>query len=190
MAGSASRVRTSVLVVLTGGSLAFVSGAEPQDNAIPKPTAQHKVLENDVGVWDGAMVFYSPGQPEQRSKGVETSSMLGGFWVVNHFKGEAFNQPFEGRGATGYDPKKGKYVGTWVDTMSPKIILLEGTYDAATRTMTMYSDEVDPATDKPVKARYVTKSNDDGTRVFTLSMQMPDSKEFVKVMEITYTKRK
>ena len=36
---------------------------------------------------------------------------MGGFWQLSAFKSEMMGQPFEGRGATGYDPAKKKYVG-------------------------------------------------------------------------------
>ena len=33
---------------------------------------------------------------------------------------------FHGQGQTGYDPNKKKYVGTWVDSISPTIMIMEG----------------------------------------------------------------
>jgi hypothetical protein len=34
-------------------------------------------------------------------------------------------------GSTGFDPMKGKYVGTWIDSMSPTMMVLEGDFDAS-----------------------------------------------------------
>ena len=54
---------------------------------------------------------------------VGTSSMLnrgsfgGGFWLLLDYKGDFGGMKFEGKGATGYDPNKKKYVSTWVDSM-------------------------------------------------------------------------
>ena len=96
---------------------------------------------------------------------------------------------FEGHGTNGYDAKKNKYIGTWVDSMSVRIDRLEGTYDDKTKTLTLNSESEAPD-GKPMKMRLETRFNDDGTRTFSLLMQEDGKKEFSKGMEITYTKRK
>ena len=97
---------------------------------------------------------------------------------------------FEGRGQFGYDPLKKKYVGTWIDSMSPTLSVLEGTYDAKTKTMTYVGDGVDPTTKSKFTQKMVTTTKDDGTRVFTLYVKSDETggKE-ARMMEITYTKR-
>ena len=123
------------------------------------------------------------------SKGVETNTMLGGLWLVTEFKGEFGGQPFEGRGQTGYDTNKGKYVGTWIDTMSTEIMVMEGDLDEKTQTMTMTSKGKDPA-GKPYESKQVSQRKGDDTRVFTMFMKSADTKdEYVRVMEITYNRR-
>ena len=104
---------------------------------MPQPGPEHEMLKKDVGVWDATVeMFMAPGAPPSVSKGTETVTMMGGFWQLSEFKSEMMGQPFEGRGTTGYDPAKKKYVGTWVDTMTPGYYTVEATYDAATKTMT------------------------------------------------------
>ena len=78
------------------------------------------------------------------SKGVETNRMIAGKWLISDFKGEMFGSTFEGHGTNGYDAKKNKYIGTWVDTMSVRIDTLEGTYDEKTKTLTLNSDSEGP----------------------------------------------
>ncbi len=51
---------------------------------------------------------------------------------------------FHGQGQTGYDPAKKKYIGTWVDSMSPTIMMMEGDFDPRTKTLTMYSKGTGP----------------------------------------------
>ena len=88
------------------------------------------MLRKDVGTWDATVeMFMAPGAPPEVSKGTEIVTMMGGFWQLTEFKSEMMGQPFEGRGATGYDPAKKKYVGTWVDTMTPGYYTVEGTYE-------------------------------------------------------------
>jgi hypothetical protein len=182
------------LVVVGGmGALADPPRRAPQDDAgfMPKPGPEHRRLARDEGTWDASVAFYPPGGGDpQTSKGVETNTMLGGLWLLSDFRGEFGGQPFQGRGQTGYDPKKGKYVGTWVDTMSTRVMTMEGTYDESAGTMTMLSNGEDPATGKPTKEKFVSRYKPDGTRVFTASVKAEGASDFVKMMEITYTKRK
>ena len=104
---------------------------------MPPPGPEHEMLKKDVGTWDATVeMFMAPGAPPAVSKGTETVTMMGGFWQLTEFKSEMMGQPFEGRGAMGYDPAKKKFVGTWVDTMAPAYYTVEGTYDAATKTLT------------------------------------------------------
>jgi hypothetical protein len=153
-----------------------------------------KVLAVQEGTWDAEITMTIPGPDgkveSQTSKGVETNRLLGGKWLISDFKGEFFGMAFEGHGQNGYDAKKGKFVGTWVDTMSKHIDTLEGTYDEKTKTLTLSADSENPADDKPMKMRLETRINDDGTRVMKEYIQMDGQKEFVKFMEVKYTKRK
>ena len=75
--------------------------------------------------------------------------------------------------------------------MAPNLNVVEGTYDAKTRTMTYVGDGVDVSTKSKFTQRMVTVTRDDGTRSFTRYVTSPETggKE-IKVMEISYTKRK
>jgi len=155
----------------------------------PTPGPEHEVLKNDVGTWDANVEFWAaPTAPPSISKGVSTITMLGGFWQVDEFKSEMMGAPFEGRGETGYDPVKKKYVGVWVDSMSSGLNLSESTYDAKTRTMDGWSEGPGPD-GKPVRSRGVTEWKDADTRVFSMYAPGPDSKEFL-ALRITYKRRK
>lgn len=176
--------------------LGFASMAAAQEGApgVPKPTAEHKVLAADAGTWDAVIKTYmgGPDAEPMTSKGTEVNTMMvGGLWSISEFKGDFGGMPFEGRGQFGYDPLKKMYVGTWVDSMTPNLSVLEGSYDAKTKTMTFVGDGVDVQTKAKYTQKMVTTMKDDGTRVFTLYMKMAATgdKE-VKFMEITYTRKK
>ena len=77
-------------------------------------------------------------------------------------------------GQTGYDPQKKKYVGTWVDSMSPSVMVTEGEFDSKTDTMTMNSKGTDPS-GKPYDLKLTTVYKDKNTRVFTMFMKSGDS---------------
>ena len=94
---------------------------------------------------------------------------------------------FEGRGITGYDASKKKYVGTWVDGMTTALGLLEGTHDAAKKTTTFTYRSHEP-TGEPVELKMVTVWKDDDTRVWTASVDV-EGKD-TPVIRISYKRRK
>lgn len=165
----------------------FAGLAYAQD--MPKPGPEHEFLKQDVGTWDATVESWmAPGQPAAVSKGVDTVSMVGGFWAVDEFKSEFMGQPFHGAGTTGYDPAKKKYVGTWIDSMAPGLNLGEYLYDAKTRTMTGVSEGPGPD-GKPMKTRQVIAWKDADNKVFDMYALGPDGKEAL-MMRITYKRRK
>jgi len=109
-------------------------------------------------------------------------------WLVSRFEGEAAGMPFVGVGTSGYDPEKKKYVGTWVDTMTPHLMITEAEYDEEKKPLTGTAEGRDPHTKKPYTAKIVARYVDDDTRVFEMHMPGEDGKEF-KMMEITYKRR-
>ena len=158
-----------------------------------KPGPEHKILAADEGTWDATVKSFAAGPDAEPtvSKGTEVNTVLpGGLWVLSKFEGDFDGVKFEGRGQFGYDPLKKKYIGTWIDSMSAGLTVLEGTYDAKTKTMTYEGDAVEPATKMKYHEKMVTATKDDGTRVFTLYMKIGEAKDEVKFMEVTYRKRK
>lgn len=45
--------------------------------------------------------------------------------------------PFEGHGTLAYDNHRKMFVSTWIDNMGSGIMVLEGTYDDASKTLTL-----------------------------------------------------
>jgi hypothetical protein len=175
-----------VLAVVSLSVLALAAPALAQMPGMPTPGPEHEMLKKDVGTWDATVEMYmEPGAPAAVSKGTETVTMMGGFWQLTEFKSEMMGQPFEGRGATGFDPAKKKYVGTWVDTMTPGYYTVEGIYNAATKTMTAVMEGPDPS-GQTAKTKETTEWKDADTRVFT--MYGPDGQSVG--MRITYRRRK
>ncbi|MEO6595645.1 MAG: DUF1579 domain-containing protein [Planctomycetota bacterium] len=150
---------------------------------MPKPGPEHANLKKAEGNWDVAVE--SPGFPA--AKGVSEQKMtLKGFWLVDKFSCDWNGTPFEGRGTTGYDPIKGKYVSTWVDSMSPTLTVTEGTFDEKTRTLNMLGDGYNEKGEK-VKVRTATIHKDANTVVFEMYNKGSDGKES-QVMSIKYTR--
>jgi hypothetical protein len=172
------RLALTVLAALTTPLLA---------QEAPKPTAEHQKLMAGVGTWDAVVEMMGEDGKPTTNKGVSEITSIGGFWLVDDFKSSMGDVPFHGHGTMGYDPAKGKYVGTWIDSWSTSVMVMEGTYDAAKKAMTM-SGMGQGMDGKPVMHRMVTTEKDANTRVFEMFVPGPDGKE-MKVMTITYTRR-
>jgi hypothetical protein len=185
---------TKYLACFCVAASSLAQAARAEDPPVPKPMPEHKILASDEGTWDARIKSFENGPDSEPvlSKGVEVNTVItGGLWVVSSFKGDFGGLAFEGHGQFGYDPTKKKYVGTWIDSMTPNLTVLEGSYDAKTRTMTFLGDGVCPIDGSKLTQRMVTTAKDDRTREFTLYMTgTPTGGKEAKVMQVEYTKRK
>ncbi len=149
----------------------------------PKPGPEHEMLHKFAGDWDCTVAFMG-----QESKATAHSRViLGGFWLVENFKGEFGGAPFEGRGTMGYDPVKKKYVGSWIDSMSPSLFVMEGEYDKDNKCFTETGEG--PGQDgKLMKMKNHYEFKDADTIVFTMYM-VADGK-YQEAFKITYHRKK
>lgn len=107
---------------------------------IPTPGPEHEVLLASVGRWKA--VASMMGQDSKGTMVVEPGP--GRFTVVTRFESaDMGGMPFSGCGIDSYDPNKRKYVSVWADSWSPMMTVLEGDWDATTRTMTMHGEMLD-----------------------------------------------
>ena len=182
-------VRFAVALALFS-AVAIAGAAAQQAPPMPKPGPEHAILKADAGVWDAVVEFVmAPGQPPQTSKGVETNTLgCGGLCLISDFKGEAMGSPFEGHGVMTWDAAKKKYVGSWTDSMSSGLAVMETSYDPATKKSTGWMEGPD-MTGKVMRTRNAVEWKDDNTRVMTAWAPGPDGKE-MQVMKITYTRRR
>jgi hypothetical protein len=154
---------------------------------VAQPGAEHQKLTTRAGTWNAVIEAQSPDGKASRSKGVSTRTVAcAGLWVIDDFHADFEGQKFHGHGITGYDPAKGKYVGTWVDSMTAMLMTMEGSYDREGKVLTMTG--MAPGMDgKPVLHRFVTTHQDANTDVFEMFMPGADGKD-IKLMTITYTR--
>ena len=149
----------------------------------PKPGPEHEMLKKFEGTWDATVNLGG-----MESKGTSKYKMaLGGFWLVNEFTGEIAGGKFEGRGATGYDPIKKKYVGAWIDSMSPTLMVMEGNFDKEGKTYTETGEGPGPE-GKLQKMKSVIEFKDDDNMVFTM-YTVADGKD-QEMFKITYKRKK
>ena len=172
------RTKLLALACCVLASSALSRADEPQP---PKPGPEHDKLKAFVGDWDAVVTFGG-----MEMKGSATYKLgLGGFWLTEEFKGEG--GMFEGRGTTGYDPIKKKYVSTWIDSESPSMMVMEGDFDKDGKTYTEIGEG--PGMDgKPQKMKSVVEFKDKDNVVFT--MYTTGGGKDQEILKVTYKRKK
>jgi hypothetical protein len=160
------------------------TGAFQEGFAAAQPTDQHRWMKKQVGTWDTTLQSMG-----SESKGTwVVTSIHGGLWNQGSYQGEMMGSPFTGSELFGYDPGKGAFISVWVDSLSAKMGLLEGHYDAASKKLVM-KGETEGMDGQPTVTTNVTDFVDDDTMVFTMTMPGPDGAD-LEVMTIAYKRRK
>jgi len=179
-------------VMLSAIVLSAAAARAQETPPLMVPTPQHTEMAREVGVWDGESTTWAqPGAEPEKSKCVETNRMIGKMWLCSQFEGEYGGEKFVGEMHMGYDPVKKKYVGTWVDSISPFMYTLEGEYEIPTHTLTIVMNGTSALTGKPETAKNTTRYVDENTKVFEMHMPVEGKDgEWWKMMEIKYTRRK
>jgi hypothetical protein len=149
------------------------------------PGPAHQRLAQDAGEWTWTSTFWAtPDAPPEKSSGTMSArTIMGGRYLVEDWKGTAMNMPFEGHSLSGYDNAKGQHFSTWIDNFGTGVMTSWGSYDEASRTMTMKGSFIDPVTGKEQSARSVMRRIDDGSFIFEMYGPGPDGKEY-KSMEL------
>ncbi len=140
---------------------------------------QHKWLQRFVGEWTytGQCAGESGGAP-MTFEGVERVRAIGELWIV----GESSGQMPGGAPATmiltvGFDPKKGRFVGSWIGSMMTHMWVYSGELDASERVLTLETEGAcmkDP--EKVRKYRDITEWVSDDRRAFRAMMLGDDGK--------------
>lgn len=112
-------------------------GSQDPEHAEPQ-TAQHKWLLEGAGEWKGTMSWTNPDGSKQTVAATESNTTIGKFWLNTEFRCDMMGQPYLGVGHSGYDPKKKKFTGSWVDSMTSFRAQMEGDFDEATQTLRMH----------------------------------------------------
>jgi hypothetical protein len=157
------------------------------------PGEMQKMLAASTGTWNGDITMWDHvGAPALKSTGTAVNSMImGGRYQMSKHTGNMMGMPFEGQSITGYDNAKKKFVSTWIDNFGTGIMMMEGNWDAATKTMTMSGSMPDICRPgKECSMKEIFTMVDDNTQ--KMEMYSPDpktGKEF-KMMEMIMTRKK
>lgn len=151
----------------------------------------HKLLQSFVGEWSYTMKWWmDPAAPPQESTGSSSfRSLMDGRFVQHEHKGTSMGMPFHGIGILGYDNVTKQFQGHFFENMSTGQMLMNGSYDAASKTYTFrgeMDDVMKPGT--KVKARETVRVPDANTQVLEW-YETRGGKE-AKTMEINYKRKK
>lgn len=150
-----------------------------------KPQAQHDFLQKMVGTWEVNAADIANGEVW-----TETCRSLNGIWFVAEGNG---NMPGGERATTvltlGYDPAKGRYVGTWFGTMMHHLWVYDGELSEDGKTLSLYTTGPDFAQQgKLCDYREQITFTDRDHRTFTSSAKQPDG-SWKQFMQANYTRK-
>ncbi|QDU36854.1 hypothetical protein Mal4_11540 [Maioricimonas rarisocia] len=172
----------------------LVTPAFAQDFPNPQPGDAHEILARDAGTWDCTLRMYLQGPDGEPTeyKGTEVNRLVSGdLYLRTRFTAKMGDRKFEGHGLMGYDPRSEKYTGTWVDNFSVIPSRFSGTYDAESKTLTIYNTVVHDESGAEFKQKQVTVWEDDSHKEFTiyLVVESDGKTQDVKLMEMTAVKK-
>jgi hypothetical protein len=105
----------------------------------------HRWLAQLVGDWESEMESdMGPDKPKETHRGSESVRMLGDLWLLMEGTGE---MPAGGKAGMlltlGFDPSRGRFVGTWVGSMMDRMWVYEGQLDAERKILTLDTEGPD-----------------------------------------------
>ncbi|RFM36179.1 DUF1579 domain-containing protein [Chitinophaga silvisoli] len=155
------------------------------------PGKIHQMLAHSNGTWTYESTFWmAPGAPPSKSTGItENKMILGGRYQESIHKGKMEGMDFEGHSLLAYDNAKKIFQNAWVDNMGTGIMMLEGTWDDASHSLTLTGKTYDPMAGKDIEMKEVITIQDDDHHLMEMYYTGKDGKE-VKSMEIHLTRKK
>jgi Protein of unknown function (DUF1579) len=154
------------------------------------PTDVHKMMAKWDGNWDGEVKFWMDPAAPPSVMNVKTVNkmVMNGLYQQATSTGSFSGMPFNGVSMLGYDNHRKVFTTTWVDNMSSGMMILEGTWDDATKSINLKGKMTDPMTRQQMDIREVMKIVDDNTQVMEQYLTH-DGKES-KSMEINFKRKK
>lgn len=156
-----------------------------------KPQIEHAWLRKLVGEWTfDVAATMEPGTSPERFRGTESVRTLGGLWIVAEGEGE---MPGGGTAKTimtlGYDPRRQRYVGTWIGSMMTHLWVYDGELDAKGTVLTLDTEGPDMSAEGKM-ARYqdVIEFVNDDCRLLSSQMLGADG-AWRRFMTATYLRK-
>ena len=168
------------------GLLAVVGALHAQE--MPQPGKEHAWLEALQGEWTTETeIVTEPGQPPMKIKGEASGRAVGGFWTVVDHRGDLGGMAFHGVLTLGYDAKRKKHVGTWVDSMNDYLWSYEGALDAEGKVLTL--DTKGPNHKDGTITPFQEKITLKGPDAFTLTSAIETDGRMTPFLTVTYARK-
>jgi hypothetical protein len=149
-----------------------------------EPQAEHFALERMVGTWDVKSSVTGPD-----GEWSETCRSLDGMWYIAEGEGDMPGGKAKTIMTVGYDPEKGKYVGTWLGTMMGMLWLYEGDLSEDGATLSLYTTGPDCEVEgRTAQYREQIIFQGDDHRLFVSATRQPDG-SWKQFQELQYTRR-
>jgi hypothetical protein len=187
----------AILALVGGGALAGDAPAMSEEEQAAMaawqkamtPGPQHAEMAKMVGEFKLTVKSYmDPGSEPQVSSGTASRKMiLGGRYLEETVNGTVMDQPFEGRGVTGYDNVAGQWWGSWIDSMSTGLMTSYGEWDDEAGIGTFHGEYIEPMTGEVQETRTVIRRLDGGDELMEMYMITPAGE--AKSMEILYERQ-
>jgi hypothetical protein len=152
---------------------------------------QHRWLTRLVGEWSyESDCPDESGGASEKMTGTETVRMLGGIWLLGETRGQMpGGAPMSALVTLGFDPDKGRFVGTWIGSMMTELwVYHNGWLDDAQKVLTLEAEG--PSFDgsgKRAQYRDIVELVDDNHRVLSGNVQGDDGK-WNRFMTSRYTR--
>ncbi len=154
------------------------------------PGKEQAELASADGNWKAVITMWEkPNAAPMVSTGMLANKMImNGRYQQMSFKGDMMGMTYEGTGTTGFDNARKVWVTNWVDNMSTGIMNMEGTWDAAGKSITYKGQMLCPANGKMCEVRQVITKVDDKNQL--MEMYGPDMQtgKLYKNMEMKLTR--
>lgn len=145
------------------------------------PQKEHEWLQQLVGEWKFEMPSM---QSEETHVGTETVRSIGGLWIQSESRGEiSGGPPFISQLTLGYDPKKGKFVGTWLGSTMTHLWVYEGTLNESKTVLTLRAKGPMPD-GKTVEVKEIIELKNPNERTFSSFMRGEDG-EWKQLITVT-----
>lgn len=108
-----------------------------------KPQSEHVWLEQLVGKWAvNSECQMGPEAPPQKATGSLTCRTLGGLWLIGEGEGKSPDdeETWSSIMTIGYDPSKGRFIGTFIASMMTHLWPYSGVLDASGKRLPLDSE--------------------------------------------------
>ncbi len=157
-----------------------------------EPQKEHEWLQKLVGEWtcEGEAAM-EPGKPPVKWTTRDKVRSLAGLWILAESEGE---MPGGGPATTimtlGYDPRKKRYVGTFIGSMMTNLWVYDGSLDASGKVLTLDTEGPDMSAEgKMAKYKDIIEFKSDDHRLLTSRMLGGDG-QWSQVMTASYRRNK